>query len=104
MGRQEKIARSVVRAITNGSGMEKRSQRPLKWILALFSLFFSLYQLALQKIRPADFANLRRKHWQLDDDEYTSSFQAAEGGSAKQEETLKAIGDMGFSGSVRQLS
>ncbi|KAK0622797.1 hypothetical protein B0T14DRAFT_427678 [Immersiella caudata] len=100
MARQVKIARSVVRAITNGSGIEKRSQSPLKWILVLFSVFFSLYQLTLRKIRPADFANLRRKHWQLSDDEYSSSFQAPEGGSGKQEETLKAIGDMGFSGST----
>jgi len=99
MGRQEKIARSVVRAITNGSGLEKRSSGPVTWILAVFSVFFSLYQLTLRKIRPGDFANLRRNHWQLSDDEYAGSFQASEGGG-KQEEALNSIGDMGFSGSV----
>lgn len=99
MGRQEKIARSVVRAITSSNGLDHRPRNPLAWILACFSLFFSLYQLALRKICPADFANLRRNHWDLSDDEYVGSFQQP-GDDANQEQALKAIGDMGFSGSV----
>lgn len=100
MGRQEKIARSVVHAITSGSGIDKRSFSPLKWILAIFSLFFALYQLVLHKVRPADFSHLRRDHWDLSDDEYTSSFHPPEGADGKKEEALRAIGDMGFSGST----
>lgn len=102
MGRQEYIARSVVRAITSSNGVEKRTRNPLSWILTFFSAFFSLYQLTLRKIRPADFANLRRNHWEVSDGDYFSSFQPAEG--RKDEQVLNAIGDMGFSGSVRGVS
>lgn len=101
MGRQEYIARSVVRALTNGSGLEKRSQNALAWLLALFGAFFSLYQLALRKIRPADFSSLRREHWELSDRDYLDSFQTSE--SNNKEDVLKSIGDMGFSGSVSTL-
>ncbi|KAK1756305.1 hypothetical protein QBC47DRAFT_379685 [Echria macrotheca] len=98
MGRQERIARSVVRAILNSTGVEGRPRNPISWILAVISVFFSLYQLALRKIRPADFANLRREHWKVDDDDYVNSFRPRE--DDKQEQALSAIGDMGFSGST----
>ena len=101
MGRQEYIARSVVRALANGSGLEKRSQNALAWLLAFFGAFFSLYQLILRKIRPADFSNLRREHWELSDPDYLDSFQPSE--SNNKEDVLKPIGDMGFSGSVSTL-
>ncbi len=94
MGRQERIARSIVQAIANGNGVEKRTRNP---ILAFFSTFFSLYQLLLRKIRPADFASLRRGQWEVTDDAYLDSFQPE---GAKQEQSLTAIGGMGFSGSV----
>ncbi|KAK4160419.1 hypothetical protein QBC43DRAFT_219921 [Cladorrhinum sp. PSN259] len=100
MGRQERIARSVVRAIVQPSvnGAKKRSRNPFAIILALFSAFFSLYQLVLRKIRPADFSNLRREHWKLGDNDYTDSFHSGDGKRA--EDGLTAIGDMGFSGST----
>ncbi|KAK3322709.1 hypothetical protein B0H66DRAFT_212926 [Apodospora peruviana] len=105
MGRQESIARSISQAITsaktNGDHVrpKSRSSSALAWILAVFSAFFSLYQLTLRKIRPADFAKLRRNHWEVTDDAYVDSFQPADGAS-KGEEALHAIGDMGFSGST----
>jgi len=98
MGRQERIARSVVRAILNSSGVQGRPRSRIGWILAVISVFFSLYQLALRKIRPADFAKLRREHWEVEDDDYVYSFRPRE--DNKQEQALSAIGDMGFSGSV----
>ncbi|KAK4099022.1 SAICAR synthase-like protein [Parathielavia hyrcaniae] len=98
MGRQEKIARSVVHTIVKTNGANKRSIGPLGVLLALFSAVFSLYQLALRKVRPADFANLRRKYWDVSDDDYTASFRTGEGKAGA--ESLKAIGDMGFSGST----
>lgn len=100
MGRQEKIARSVVRAVTTSNGIGAQSRSPVAWLLTLFSIFFSLYEFTLRKIRPADFGNLRRKYWKLSDDDYFSSFQPAEGEGGHQEDALTAIGDMGFSGSV----
>lgn len=99
MGRQERIARSIVRAIVNAkNGPKKRPRSPLGLILTFFSTLFSLYQLALHKVRPAEFANLRRNHWHVSDDDYIESFQPSEG--RNDEEEMKAIGDMGFSGSV----
>ncbi|KAL2135943.1 hypothetical protein VTI74DRAFT_6171 [Chaetomium olivicolor] len=97
MGRKERIARSIARAIINTNGTKKPSSNPLGILFALFSTFFTLYQLFLRKIRPADFANLRRNHWDVTDDDYLRSFQP-EGEPC--EEALKAIGDMGFSGST----
>lgn len=99
MGRQEKIARSIVRAIVKTSGTNRRRGMLLGRILAFFSVLFSLYQLLLRKIRPADFANLRRNHWDVTDDAYVQSFQPDDDG---EEQPLNAIGDMGFSGSVSQ--
>jgi hypothetical protein len=96
--RQERIARSIVRALVKTNGTNKRSNSPLGLLLALFSAVFSLYQLVLRKIRPADFAKLRRDHWDVSDDDYIRSFQIEEGRDG--DEPLKAIGDMGFSGSV----
>ena len=101
MGRQERIARSIVRAITNGK-KKHRSVSPLAWLLGLFSTLFAFYQFTLRKVRPADFANLRRSHWDISDDDYNKSFEPEEGKAA--EEPLKSIGDMGLSGSVSPYS
>ncbi|KAH6624178.1 hypothetical protein B0J18DRAFT_427504 [Chaetomium sp. MPI-SDFR-AT-0129] len=98
MGRKEKIARSLVTAITKTTQTAKRARSPLALILGLFSALFSLYQLTLRKIRPADFSRLRREHWEVNDDDYTQSFQPED--DEDQERPLKAIGDMGFSGST----
>ena len=101
MGRKERIARSIAKAITHHNDLKKKTSRnPLAWILAWFSAFFSLHQLLLAKIRAADFANLRRNHWKVTDDDYADSFQPSASESGKPEEALKGIGDMGFSGSV----
>ncbi|KAK4225184.1 hypothetical protein QBC38DRAFT_270182 [Podospora fimiseda] len=105
MGRQEKIARSIVRIIVQPSvnGAQKRSESKNSFALiwTLFSAFFALYQLVLCKIRPADFSNLRREHWKLSDNDYIDSFQPPHNGEGgKLQDGLKAIGDMGFSGST----
>lgn len=106
MGRQEAIARSITKAVTsangNGTGERSSSRNAVGWILAFFSALFSLYQLTLRKIRPAEFTKLRREHWEVTDDAYVESFLPPTQGESK-EEALKAIGDMGFSGSVSSV-
>lgn len=96
MGRQELIARSVTAAILDG--FQNRANNVLGYLLFLFSTFFSIYQLPFDKIRPADFSSLRRNHWKVSDDAYYDSFRSDGGKNA--EAALKAIGDMGYSGSV----
>lgn len=98
MGRQEKIARSIVRAIVKHPAQDKRPSSTLAVLLSLFSAFFALYRLVLRKIRPLDFANLRQRHWDVSDDDYIESFRPDPG--SDKVDSLKAIGDMGFSGSV----
>ncbi|KUI58117.1 Phosphatidylinositol 4-phosphate 5-kinase type-1 beta [Cytospora mali] len=96
MGRQEAIARSIVRAIIKG--IQKKSRSPIAFIIGLFSAIFSFYELPLHKHRPDVFSELCRRYWNLDDEEYVASFRAAEG--SRPEEALETMGDMGFSGST----
>lgn len=99
MGRKEKIARSIVQAITRTTNIRKRPGNLLASILAFLTTLFSLYHLVLRRIRPADFAKLRRQHWDINDNDYAQSFQQEDGDEVGKP-PLKAIGDMGFSGSV----
>ncbi|KAM7206089.1 hypothetical protein V8F20_002871 [Naviculisporaceae sp. PSN 640] len=103
MGRQEAIARSITQALTstngNGHGERSSSRSALGWILAFFSALFSLYELTLRKIRPAEFTKLRSEHWEVTNEAYVESFLPQTDGESK-EEALTAIGDMGFSGST----
>lgn len=102
MGRKEKIARSLVMPITRTTQTAKRTRGPLALIFSLFSALFSVYQLTLRKIRPADFSRLRREHWEVNDDDYEQSFRSHD--DEAEERPLQAIGDMGFSGSVFSIT
>lgn len=97
MGRVEAIARSVVRVVVKGA--RKRSRSPIAFILALLSTIFSFYELPLHKHRAEVFADLRQKHWRVDEDDYVASFRADEG--APPESALTTLGDLALSGSVR---
>lgn len=97
MGRLEAIARSIVQAIVNGT--KKRRSSPLAVILTLASTIFSFYELPLHRHRPDVFGELRQNYWEVREDDYVASFRADEG--EKPEVVLSAMGDMGFSGSVR---
>lgn len=90
MSRHDSIVRSIILAIRNGA--KKRGRSILSLIFVVFSSILSFYQIRLQKIHPVLFANLRRNHWDVNDDAYLDSFVDDDG--------LNSIGDMGFSGSV----
>lgn len=100
MGRLQAIARSIVRAVIRG--VKKRSRSPIAFIIGLLSTIFSFHELPLHKHRPDLFSELCQKYWNLDEEEYVASFQAEDG--AKPEDALTTMGDMGFSGSVRNPS
>lgn len=97
MGRLQAVARSIVRAVVKG--VKKRSRSPIAFILGLFSTLFSFYELPLHKHRPDVFSQMCQKYWDLEDEEYVASFRAEE--DAEPEDALTTMGDMGFSGSVR---
>jgi energy-converting hydrogenase A subunit M len=89
MARQQKVARSIVYAILENDGAKVRSL--LSRIMAAIASFFALYQLKLTRLRNDIFEQLREQ-WQVDDEYYKDSFG--------KKDSLKANGDMGFSGSV----
>lgn len=97
MGRIESIARSIVQTIVHGGKRRARS-RPFAWLLTLIATIFSFFELPLHKHRAELFSNLRQKYWDLDDNDYVSSFTPDE--ISKPEDMLDKMGDMGFSGSV----
>ena len=96
MGRQQSIARSIVRAIITGEHEE--TQGLLARILTAFTAFFAIYQLRLKKIGDELFSKLRGEEWHIDEDDYEFSFWRSE--DEKLGSSIKPKGDMGFSGSV----
>lgn len=89
MGREKGVARSIVYAILNCD--QEKIRGLLSRLIATIATFFAIYQLSLTRFRNDLFQKLREK-WQIDEDDYKDSFG--------QRDNLKAMGDMGFSGSV----
>lgn len=98
MAAQDRVARSVVSAITRKA--EKPPARSLvSLVLGFLAVLFSLYQIPLRKVRPAWFAKLRHSYWDIQDEEYHGSFEPPDG-EAPPEHVLNSMGDMGLSGST----
>lgn len=97
MGRRQRlIGTSILRAIFKS----KLSGNPDKslGILARILAFFSVFHLALSRYRAELFKKLRNEIWQIDEEEYTESFRSPSKGKRTD---LIAVGDLGYSGSVR---
>ncbi|KAI9158155.1 putative phosphatidylinositol phosphate kinase [Paramyrothecium foliicola] len=100
--RASRISVSIARAISRNVVAKSSITRD---VLRRVLQFFALFKLLLARYRPDDFAALRRDAWELDDDEYTDSFQSPQqaGGSRKGKENeseLVPVGDLGYSGST----
>lgn len=91
--RQQWISSSIIRAVFYDIQADNRST-----VLLRILSFFSIFKLLLARFEAALFKKLRSEVWQLDEDEYHTSFS-----SAKSREGLKAVGDLGYSGSVYSL-
>lgn len=87
--REKKISWSIVSAIRDDQPQPKST---LRRVLRSIRTFFYIYGLVLAKYRPELFQKLRETMWGIVDAEYTSSFDTAD--------ALKAMGDMGYSGST----
>lgn len=92
--RDRKISISILAAIFPSTDRATLS------LLARILAFFSLFQLVLTCYKASIFAYLRAELWQLDEDEYRESFRRTN----DKEAGLKAVGDLGYSGSVRTRS
>ncbi|KAF2098108.1 SAICAR synthase-like protein [Rhizodiscina lignyota] len=64
-------------------------------ILLRILAFFSLFRVALARYEDGLFKHLREEVWQLDEDEYRESFRRYD-----KKVRLRAIGDLGYSGST----
>lgn len=105
--RASRISASIARAIAVDPSAKGS-------LLSLILSFFSIFRLHLTRHRPADFLALRRDAWELDEEEYTKSFEESrragrsrgrlgkkgKGKDEGGEEELVAVGDLGYSGST----
>ncbi len=99
MGRRQRlISTSILRAIfvTKPVSNDNSAQPGL---LACILAFFSVFQLTLARYRDEVFKRLRNESWQIDEAEYTESFRSPSKGKKTD---LKSVGDLGYSGSVRE--
>lgn len=90
MAREQTIARSIVKAITNDDRREARSA--FKKLISAIAAFFALYALVLVRYRNDLFHSLRTETWIIDETAYERTFD--------DEDKLETTGDMGYSGSV----
>lgn len=95
MGRRQRlVSTSILRAIFR----YKPAQKPPTLIGRILA-FFSVFYIALARYRAELFKKLRNEIWQIDEDEYIESFRSPSGGKRTD---LIAVGDLGYSGSVRR--
>ncbi|KAK1913473.1 hypothetical protein P3342_005409 [Pyrenophora teres f. teres] len=100
MGRRDRlISTSILRAIFKSESPRKdESERP--GLLARIWAFFAFFSLSLARYRASLFKKLRNETWEIEEEEYTESFRSP---SKSKRTDLVAIGDLGYSGSVRKL-
>lgn len=86
------ISDSILQAIFQDKSDDKKT------ILGRIFAFLSIFRLTLSRYRDELFRKLRNEVWKIDEKEYTESFKPH-----GLKDTLKSVGDLGYSGSVRDL-
>lgn len=95
MSRRDRlISASILKAIFNTDPQDEGATR--RGFFARIWAFFSFFSLVLERYRAQLFKALRNHTWDIEEDEYTESFRNP-GKSTR----LVAVGDLGYSGSVR---
>lgn len=98
MGRRQRlISASILHAIFSPKTAHGPDYYPN--LLARILAFFSIFHLSLARYRAALFRKLRTEIWGMEDEEYTESFRSPSRGKRTD---LISVGDLGYSGSVRQ--
>ena len=90
MAPDKAISQSIQRGILAPSHARRRSL--FTRLIAFVFAFFALFQLRLTRRRNDLFRKLRNETWFIDEDGYERSFA--------QDDSLKTVGRMGYSGSV----
>lgn len=99
MGRRDRlISNSILRAIFRADAPRKDETARLGFWARIYA-FFALFNLTLARFRASLFKKLRNDTWEMEEEEYTESFRSP---SSSKRTDLVAIGDLGYSGSVRQ--
>ena len=88
--RQSTLAKSIQAGLLDDSGRFKKS------IWGQILAFFTFRRIMLIRYETYLFAKLRQEIWNYDEDEYQASFRTTSG-----QPPLKAMGELGYSGSVR---
>lgn len=88
--RQSALTKSIQSALLHDPDRFKKSA--LGRVLA----FFTVRRIKLARHEAHFFEKLRREIWKLDEEEYQASFRSTGG-----QPPLAAMGDLGYSGSVR---
>jgi hypothetical protein len=92
MGRRDnQISKSILSAIFHDQNNDGK-----RTIIGRILAFFSFFRIILARYKDSLFNRLRDDEWEIDEDEYRESFR-----SNGKDEKLKAVGDLGYSGSVR---
>lgn len=98
MGRRDRlISTSILRAIF-GTGSPQNDEDARPGLLARILAFFAFFNLTLARYRAGVFRKLRNELWGIEEEEYTESFRSP---SKNKRTDLIAVGDLGYSGSVR---
>ncbi|KAG5923431.1 hypothetical protein E4U42_004962 [Claviceps africana] len=94
--RSDGITHAIARALDNENDRKART-----WGKSISNFFglFSLFHLDLTRHQYADFHTLRHDFWDIDDDDYASSFRSHPPGAQECVPSLEPAGNLGYSGS-----
>jgi hypothetical protein len=99
MGRRDRlISTSILRAIFRSQPNASDEGTGLSLFARIWA-FFALFSLSLGRYRERLFKKLRNDIWHIEEEGYTESFRSP---SKNKRTDLVAVGDLGYSGSVRR--
>lgn len=103
--RKQHRAQALTKSIQDAVDQDPR--RIHKTILRYILAFFTILHINLVRYEDALFQTLRNDVWEIDEEEYKASFLKEGNGDSsennQQKKSLKPMGGLGYSGSVRFL-
>ena len=90
--RQSMLTRSIQSALFRDPETFKKT------VTGCILAFFCVFYIRLIRYEADKFRNLRSEIWKIDDEEYAASFRTRD-----RRRPIQAMGDLGYSGSVRRV-